>query len=67
MDKITKNYKVAASGVLNIDADGNLYISIEDGAQDVNLAILLADFDGKNVKLNCSYDEEYLEISVDAE
>lgn len=68
-DKIIKNYKVAANGLLTID-DGRIYISIEDGPQDVDFASLLTDFDGRTVKLNCTYDEEYVpeaEISVDVE
>ena len=59
-DKITKNYKLTANGLLNVADDGNIYFSIEDGPQDVNLAGLLADFSGRNVKLNCSFDDEVI-------
>ena len=59
VDKIVKNYKGSAQGLLNIDTDGQIYISIEDGVQDVNLAKLLENFNDRPVKISCSYDEEY--------
>lgn len=59
-DKIVRKYNVSAQGILTID-DGALYISCEDGAQDVSLAKLLEDFDGRQVKISCNYDEEYEE------
>ena len=67
-DKITKKFNITMSGLLTIDGDA-LFISCEDGAQDVNLAKLLADFDGRPVKISCNYDEEYSEdeASVDRE
>lgn len=67
-NKIVKKYNVSAQGVLDI-VDGELYISVEDGAQDVNIAKLLEDFNGRPVKISCSYDEEYSEdeITVDPE
>lgn len=59
-DKIVRKYNVSAQGILAID-DGRLYVSCEDGAQDVSLARLLEDFDGRQVKISCNYDEEYSE------
>jgi hypothetical protein len=70
MDKIVRKYNVSASGVLSIDKDGRLYVSCEDGAQDVNIAKLLEDFDGRQVKISVNYDEEYSEeddVEVDEE
>ena len=69
MDKITRNYKLAASGLLEVTDEGQIYISIEDGPQDVNVASLLKDFSGRNVKLNCSFDDEFIpeEQKVDKE
>ena len=65
MEKITKNYKVAANGLLTIE-NGNIYISIEDGIQNVNLADLLQDFSDKIVKLSVTYDEDYgVEVDED--
>lgn len=60
-DKIVRKYNVSASGILSIDEDERLYISCEDGAQDVSIAKLLEDFDGKQIKISCNYDEEYSE------
>lgn len=69
-DKIMRKYNVSASGILTIDKNGKLYISCEDGAQDVSLAKLLDDFDGRQVKVSVNYDEEYSEedeVEVDTE
>lgn len=57
-DKITRNYKVAASGVLNVYSNGKITVQLEDRGE-VALDELLVDFDGKSVKFSCSYDEEY--------
>lgn len=65
-DKITRNYKVVASGVLSIDEDGRIYISVEDKG-DIALDVLLEDFDEKAVKLSVSYDEDYDCVSVDTD
>lgn len=65
-DKIVRKYNVSAQGILTID-DGVLYISCEDGAQDVSLARLLEDFDGRQVKISCNYDEEYSEDEVEVD
>ena len=59
-DKITRAYKLAASGLLEVTDEGQIYISIEDGPQDVNVATLLKDFSGRNVKFNCSFDDEVI-------
>jgi hypothetical protein len=69
-DKIMRKYNVSASGILSIDKHGALYISCEDGAQDVSLAKLLEDFDGRQVNISCKYEEEYSEedeVEVDTE
>ena len=67
-DKITMNYNVTATGLLAV-CDGRIYISMEDGPQDVDVATLLSDFDGKSVKLTCAYKSEYSleESDVDEE
>lgn len=68
-DKIVRKYNVSAQGILSIGEDGRLYVSCEDGAQDVSLAKLLEDFDGRQVKISVNYDEEYSEdkIEIDTE
>ena len=69
MDKITRNYNMTVTGVLAVEDDGKVYISLEDGPQDVNVAALLVDFNGKSVKLTCAHKSEYIpeEESVDKE
>ena len=66
-DKMTKNYKVSGSGVLNIDGD-TIIISVEDKG-DFNLAKVLADLNECAVKFSFSYDEDFEEpeIEVDEE
>lgn len=64
MERITRNYKVAANGLLSIK-NRNIYISVEDGPQDVNLVDLLEDFSDKTVRLSCAYDEDIEEPELD--
>lgn len=64
-DKMTKNYKVSGSGVLNIDGDV-ITVSVEDRG-DFNLAKVLSDLNGCAVKFSFSYDEDYEEPEVDPE
>ena len=56
-DSMKKNYKVSGSGVLNIDGD-LITISCEDRGE-FNLARVLADLDGCDVKFSFSHDEDY--------
>ena len=65
MSDIKMNYKVSAKGVLNIDTNGRITISVEDeGAYD--LAKVLEDFDGRCVKLSVMFDEDYgVEVDKD--
>lgn len=65
MSDIKMNYKVSAKGVLFIDSDGRITISIE-GEGDYDLAKVLEDFDGKSVKLSVMFDEDYgVEVDTD--
>ena len=66
-DKMTKNYKVSGSGVLNINGD-TITVCVEDKGE-FNLARVLADLNDCAVKFSFSYDEDYEEdqISVDEE
>lgn len=61
-DKMTKNYKIAGSGVLYIDGDA-IIIGVEDKG-DFNLASVLSDLNDKPVKFSFSYDEDYEEPEV---
>ena len=65
-DSMKKNYKVSGSGVLSIDGDV-ITISVEDKGE-FNLAVVLADLDGCDVKFSFSHDEDYgagVEIDVE--
>jgi hypothetical protein len=65
-DKMTKNYKVSGSGVLDIDGD-MITVSVEDKGE-FNLARVLSDLNGCAVKFSFSYDEDYEEVAnVDTE
>jgi hypothetical protein len=58
MSDIKRNFKVSAKGVLNIDAGGRMTISVEDEG-DYDLSEILEDFDGREIKLQVTYDEDY--------
>jgi hypothetical protein len=64
-DKMTRNYKVSGSGILDIDGDA-IAIIVEDKGE-FNLANVLADLNGRPVKFSFSYDEDYEESNVDPE
>lgn len=55
-EKVTKQMKVSASGVLSIEKD-DIIIEVADVGV-FSLKKLLNNFDGCSVKLSCSYDEE---------
>lgn len=55
-EKVTKQMKVSASGILSLEAD-DILIEVEDKGT-FSLKRLLSDFDGCSVKISCSYDEE---------
>lgn len=58
MSDIKRNFKVSAKGVLGIDAGGRMTISVEDEG-DYDLSKILEDFDGREIKLQVTYDEDY--------
>lgn len=58
MSDIKRNFKVSAKGVLNIDDDGKITISVEDEG-DYDLSEILEDFNGREIKLQVTYDEDY--------
>ena len=59
-DKMIRNYKISGSGVLCVEGD-NISILVEDKGE-FNLADVLSDLNGRSVKFNFSYDEEYVSI-----
>lgn len=65
-DKMTKNYKISGSGILDIDGD-MITVCVEDKGE-FNLASVLADLNGCAVKFSFSYDEDYVDCTkVDEE
>lgn len=64
-DKMTKNYKVSGSGVLNIEND-MIVVCVEDKGE-FNLARVLADLNGCAVKFSFSYDEDYEESDMEVD
>ena len=65
MSDIKRNFKVSAKGVLNIDEDGRIIISVEEEG-DYDLAKVLEDFNGREIKLQVTYDEDYgIEVNED--
>ena len=68
-DCMKKNYKVSGSGVLGID--GDLITIVCEDKGEFNLARVLADLDGCDVKFSFSHDEDYgdedEEVEVDTE
>ena len=63
MSNVKKKYNVNIKGVLNINADGRIIMSIEDMG-DMPLDEILEDFDGREIKIAVTYDEDY-EVSED--
>lgn len=68
MSDVKKKYNVSIKGVMNIDKDGRIIMSIEDMG-DIPLDRILDDFDGREIKLTVNYDEDYedTDIEVDTE
>lgn len=68
-EKVTKQMKVNASGVLSLEMD-DIFIEVEEKGT-FSLKKLLQDFDGCSVKISCSYDEEQVapkaEVNEDGE
>lgn len=56
--KIQKKYSVNAAGDLTINDDKQLHITNSDTGETFDLAELLADFDGKPIKISCNYAED---------
>ena len=57
--KIQKKYSVNASGSLNINTDSSqLSITNADTGETFDLAEILSDFNGRDVKISCNYAED---------
>lgn len=55
---ISKKYSVSGSGILSID-DEKVAIEVEETGELVFLNDLLKDFNDKDVKISCTYNEDY--------
>lgn len=55
---ISKKYSVSGSGILSIE-DENVAIEVEETGELVFLNDLLKDFKDKDVKISCTYNEDY--------
>ena len=64
MSDVKKNFKVSVKGVMNIDSDGRIIMSVEDMG-DIPLDHILDDFDGREIKMSVTYDEDYEQPNVD--
>lgn len=57
--KIQKKYAVTANGELHIDVDGGtINVTNTETGETFDLAEILSDFDGREVKISCNYAED---------
>ena len=66
MSDIQKKYNVSVKGIMNIEPNGRIVMSVED-MNDIPLDKILEDFDGREIKLAVNYDEDYEDSSVDVD
>ena len=64
MSDVKKNFKVSVKGVMSIENTGRIIMSVEDMG-DIPLDRILDDFDGREIKMSVTYDEDYEEPDVD--
>ena len=57
MSDIKKKFNVSVKGVMTIE-DGRIIMSVEE-LGDIPLDEILEDFDGREVKIQVNYDEDY--------
>ena len=63
MADVKKKYNVSVKGVMNIEANGRIVMSVEEMG-DIPLDRILDDFDGREIKLAVNYDEDYEDDAV---
>lgn len=56
--KIQKKYSVNATGELHLYSDGKITITNIDTGEVFDVAELLSDFEGRDVKISCNYAED---------
>ena len=64
MSDVKKNFKVSVKGVMSIENNGRIIMSVEDMG-DIALDHILDDFDGREIKMSVTYDEDYEQPGVD--
>ena len=64
MSDVKKNFKVSVKGVMSIEGTGRIIMSVEDMG-DIPLDRILDDFDGREIKMSVTYDEDYDAPDVD--
>ena len=66
--KATKKINLSIKGILDIDENGRLIVSIEDRGE-FDLSTMMNEFYGRECSISVAYDEDYEEpeIEVDAE
>ena len=64
MSDVKKNFKVSVKGVMNIENNGRIIMSVEEMG-DIALDHILDDFDGREIKMSVTYDEDYEQLDVD--
>jgi hypothetical protein len=66
--KATKKINLSIKGILDVDDNGNLIVSIEDRGE-FDLSTMMNEFYGRECSISVTYDEDYEEpeIKVDPE
>ena len=64
--KISKKSALNIQGVVSVDEDNRIFITIEDKGEYL-LSNLMKSFDGNECKISVSYDEDYNGPEVDQE
>ena len=64
--KATKNFTLSIKGILDVDNEGRLIVSIEDRGE-FDLITMMNEFLGRECSISVKYDEDYEEPDVDTE
>lgn len=64
--KATKKFKLDVKGILNIDENNRLIVTVEDRGE-FDLATMMNGFYGRECSISVTYDEDYIGPEVDTE
>ena len=64
--KATKKFRLNITGILDIDENANLIVSIEDRGE-FDLATMMQDFYGRECSISVVYEEDYEEPEVEVD